>query len=65
MELDMGASLSIIGETTYRSVFGDDHKLDSTDVTLRLYNGQELPVLGFTDVHVQYEDQQTARSDLH
>ena len=40
MELDTGASLSVIGETTYRSIFGDDHRLDSSDIILRLYNGQ-------------------------
>ena len=57
MELDTGASLSVISESTYRSIFGDNHRLDSTDVTLRLYNGQELPVLGSTNVHVQCEGQ--------
>ena len=57
MELDTGAALSIIGEATYQEIFGKDHQLDSTNITLRLYNGQELLVLGTTDVQVKYEGQ--------
>ena len=43
MELDTGAALSIIGEATYQEIFRKDHQLDSTNITLQLYNGQELP----------------------
>ena len=57
MELDTGASLSVIGESTYQSIFRDNHRLYSTDVTLCLYNGQELPILSSTYVHVQCEGQ--------
>ena len=58
MELDTGASLSIIGESTYRSLFGESHQLDQSDIVLKMYDGQELPVLGSVTTRVEYEGQQ-------
>lgn len=49
--------MSVIGESTYRSIFDEKHQLQPTDVKLCLYNGDELPVLGMTDVSVTYENQ--------
>ena len=40
MELDTGASLSIVDEATYRSIFGEDHYLEQSDIVLKTYNGQ-------------------------
>lgn len=54
MELDTGASLSVIGKETYRLIFGKDRQ---PDPTLHQYNGQDLPVVGAVDVHVYYEGQ--------
>ena len=57
MELDTGAAFSIIGEPTFHSVFGENYQLEPTNITLRLYGGQDLPVLGSVNIHVQYEGQ--------
>ena len=46
MELDTGASVSIISEDTYNAVLRDTVSLVSTDVSLRSYLGEQLPLLG-------------------
>ena len=51
------ASLSLVSESTYRSIFGEEHTLDSSDIVLRLYGGQRLPVLGTVNAQVKYGDQ--------
>ena len=57
MELDTGATLSICSEETYKSIFGDNHRLDQSDIVLRTYTGENLSVLGTVDVDVNYEGQ--------
>ena len=52
MELDMGASVSVISESTYNTVLKDTVPLESTDISLRTYMGEELPVLGVATVAV-------------
>ena len=57
MELDTGASVSLVSEQTYRSQLqGCPLKPSSTQ--LRTYSGETLKVLGKVDVTVSYEQQQ-------
>ena len=60
MELDTGASLSVISEDTYKSIFSVTDQLKPTDVFLRTYTGEALVVLGYIDVQVEYESQALA-----
>ena len=60
MELDTGASVSVISESTYNTVLKDTVPLESTDISLRTYMGEELPVLGVATVAVGYESQTTS-----
>ena len=57
MELDSGVILSICSEETYRSIFGDNHRLHQSDIVLRTYTGENLSVLGTVDVDFNYEGQ--------
>ena len=57
MELDTGASVSIISEDTFNSVLKDTVSIEPTNISLRTYLGKELPVLGTTEVEVVYESQ--------
>lgn len=57
MEVDTGASLSIISEETYTSHFGNCELLPS-EVKLRTYSGEMLPVRGSLEVHVKYSSQE-------
>ena len=58
MELDTGAAVTVISETTFRSMFGNTANLQQSNATLRTYLGKELPLLGTTEVQVQYKSQQ-------
>ena len=57
MELDTGASLSVMGESTFRALLGNTVPIESTEVRLRTYTGDGLPVLGKATVSVTYESQ--------
>ena len=57
MELDAGASLSLISKDTYKSVSSVNDKLKPIDVSLLTYTGETLAVLGYVDVQVEYESQ--------
>ena len=57
MELDTGASLSVMGETTFQSLLGNTVPIEPTEVRLRTYTGDGLPVLGEATVTVTYESQ--------
>lgn len=58
MELDTGASYSIMGEMTFRSILGDSVSIDAcSDITLRTYMGEILPLLGKVTVSVAYHSQ--------
>ena len=56
LEVDTGASLSIISESTYHSL-SVLPELNSTDVTLHTYTGESIVVLGSLQVYVSYEDE--------
>ena len=55
-ELDTAASVSIIGETTYKSLFSQ-YVLKPPTITLKSYCGQTLDLLGEISVPVKYHDQ--------
>ena len=57
MELDTGATRSLISEVTYRTLF-KDRPLEKSKVRLRTYSGKMLKVLGEVKVVVSYGDQQ-------
>ena len=59
MELDTGASVSVISGSTYNTVLKDTVPLESTDISLRTYMREELPELGVATVAVSYESQTT------
>ena len=59
MELDTGASLSVIGEDVYNQlniIEGSPLKLQDTKFTLKSYTGEIIPVLGKLLVEVKYKD---------
>ena len=56
MEVDTGASVSIISENTYKKCF-QNCKLAKTNVKLKTYTGEKIEVLGQIQVTVKYQDQ--------
>uniref|UniRef100_A0A1X7VSQ8 Peptidase A2 domain-containing protein n=1 Tax=Amphimedon queenslandica TaxID=400682 RepID=A0A1X7VSQ8_AMPQE len=58
MELDTGASLSVMGETTFQSLLGNTVPIEPTEVRLHTYTRDGLPVLG--KVTVTSESQSVA-----
>lgn len=59
MEVDTGASLSLISEVTLNQVWeaGSAPELQPCDVKLRSYTGEEIPVKGTITVSVQHGEQ--------
>ena len=57
MEVDTGASLSLINEDTLRSLGKDRSSLQKAAVHLRTYTKEEVPTLGSCLVTVQYGEQ--------
>ena len=59
MEVDIGASLSIISEATYQSLWAAEIRppLKSTDIKLHTYTKESLQVLGSIEIEVMYKDQ--------
>lgn len=56
MEVDTGASLSVVSETTYKGVWRDGTaKLKESRVKLKTYTGEQIPVLGALDVVVEHQ----------
>ena len=55
MEIDTGASLSIIGQEMYDSLWGDNERptLENTNVVLQTYTGEKLKPKGVAQVRVQ------------
>ena len=50
MEIDTGASLTVISEATYRATFGDQAPQPrEANVKLKMYTGDEIPVVGRVD----------------
>ncbi|XP_058858757.1 uncharacterized protein K02A2.6-like [Acipenser ruthenus] len=60
MEIDTGASVSIISESTYNRNWPLDNKpeLTTSDVVLRTYTGEQVPILGSISVLVKYQGQE-------
>ena len=56
MELDTGASVSIISESTYFSFFRST-PLQPSEATLKSYTGESITVCGQIEVFVEYADQ--------
>ena len=64
MEVDTGATLSLVSETTYGKLWKVPPKLKPTTTRLSTYSGQRLVVLGTLSAEVQYEAQQVVLSIL-
>ena len=56
MEVDTGASLSIISEETFNKEFNQT-ELKPTDITLQMYSGEPLTILEMMDTEIVYNDQ--------
>ena len=56
MEVDTGAALSLISETTFKEL-RLDRSVSATIVTLCSYSGETIPVLGSIDTEVRYKGQ--------
>ena len=56
MQVDTGATVSIISEVLYNKVF-KNHPLDPTTMSLKTYSGDKLALRGQFEVPVQYEGQ--------
>ena len=59
MEVDTGASRSLISETTYNQLLNqtDLPPLQSTTAELRTYTGEQIPILGILNIPVCYHNQ--------
>ena len=59
MQLDTGATVSVISEHTYHSTWPHNRPaLQPSSTKLRTYSGEELEVIGSISVQVCYVDQQ-------
>ena len=58
LELDTGASVSVISEQTWKNYL-NSVPLQDSGVTLKTYSGERLEVLGQTDISVEYHNQVT------
>ena len=60
MEVDTGASLSLISEATYHNLWQSNHsQLQRTEKVLSTYTGESLEVLGSLSVLVEYGEQKS------
>ena len=57
MEVDTGASLSVISEQTFKAIVSPTDELQATSITLTTYSGQNLHILGIYDIQVGYKSQ--------
>ena len=65
MELDTGAAVSVISETTFnQALLSESTTLQPSSIILRTYLGKELPILGTVEVNVEYESQNETLSLL-
>jgi len=57
MELDTGASISVLSEATYQQLAsqGSFPSLQPSEVKLKSYTGQDIPVLGSASVEARYD----------
>jgi hypothetical protein len=58
MEIDTGASLSVISEQTFHNISAPTDKLLKTDITLTTYTSDELNILGLYNVRVRHRYQE-------
>ena len=56
MEVDTGASMSIMSETTYKQLWSG-RALDPSEIRLQSYSKEVIPVVGSTQTKVVYEGQ--------
>ncbi|CAG2226134.1 unnamed protein product [Mytilus edulis] len=57
MEIDTGASVSVISQETCKQVFGSDNSLEKSPCSLRTYTGEKIDMLGKRNVTVIYNSQ--------
>ena len=57
MEVDTGASVTVISEQTYRQTLKSVPKIQPSDANLHTYTGEEIKVLGLIKVPVEYSNQ--------
>ena len=58
MELDTGASLTLVNKSTYKMITHDASTgLQHSDAQLQTYIGQLVKILGTTTVHIKYGEQ--------
>ena len=59
MEVDTGATLSVISEQTYKtlSITASAPRLEASIAQLKTYTGEEIKLVGQTTVDVSYKDQ--------
>ena len=55
MEVDSGASLSVISEKTFEQTFGDSLQIEKTNIVLKTYTKQAIPIVGVASVTVRFE----------
>jgi transposase InsO family protein len=55
MEIDTGASVSLISSKTFETQLGSRPQLQTDSTQLRTYSGELVPVLGRIQVHVEVE----------
>ena len=58
MELDTGASVSVINHSTYRSLQSDSPPLQPAKANLRTYTGHCIEVLGIAQIKARYGDKE-------
>ena len=57
MDIDTGASVSIISEQTFKELWGQDRHpaLQRCGIRLRTYTGELLPIMGHTHAFYQWQ----------
>ena len=63
MEVDTGALRSTVSQYVYNTLL-NDFPLQNTDVTLRSYSGEKVPILGKISVPVKYSSNDEKVLDL-
>ncbi|XP_045116421.1 uncharacterized protein K02A2.6-like [Portunus trituberculatus] len=64
MEVDTGASCSVMGETLFRELCGQHFPLGVSDRVFRTYTGEKIKVLGVADVDVACQGKVTRKLPL-
>ena len=63
MEVDTGASMSLMSETTFKSLW-PGRSLQSTEVRLCSYSKESIPVVGCCHANIAYKDQRATKMPL-